>query len=360
MANKVQRWFDLLAALLRRNYPVSFEDLIREVPAYQDSGQSADTRRRMFERDKDELRTFGVPIETADIGDEQLGYRLDRKNFYLPYLEVLRDGHVAHRPTPVDKFGYRSLPTLAFEPDELRAIQDVAPRLKTLGIAGILDDARSALRKLGADLPLNVPDAGPEHPGAHDASPAVAAAFDPLAASLDARKRVTFTYRSLNSGTHSSRTVEPYGLFFLGHTWYLAAPETGQTVVKNFRLSRMADVSVNAQKPGTPDYQIPTDFDLREHARSRQAWELGSADVIEATVEVINHNGAARAITRLGEPVAGHPNRRVFRVRRLDPFARWLLGFAGAARPLAPPALIERYRAIAQETLHIYEKEGAA
>ena len=78
MANKVQRWFDLLAALLRRNFPVSFEDLIREVPAYQDSGQSADTRRRMFERDKDELRTFGVPIETADIGDEQLGYRLDR------------------------------------------------------------------------------------------------------------------------------------------------------------------------------------------------------------------------------------------------------------------------------------------
>jgi hypothetical protein len=31
---KLQRWIDLLAALLRHHFPVSFEQLVREVPAY--------------------------------------------------------------------------------------------------------------------------------------------------------------------------------------------------------------------------------------------------------------------------------------------------------------------------------------
>ena len=358
MATKVQRWIDLLAALLRRHGAISFEELSEDVPAYQGPAASFETRRRMFERDKDELRTFGVPIETVDGNDDQKAYRLDRKHFYLPYLEVLREGEVIHRPDPVDKFGYRSLPTLAFEPDELRALQDVAPRLQTLGVATLLDDARSALRKLGADLPINGPDAGPEAAVTDPVPPRVDKAFDTIAEALEARKRVTFTYHSLNSRTTTLRTVEPYGLFFLGHVWYLAAVEQGDTQIKNFRLSRMSDVSCNRRQPGTPDYEIPASFDLREHARSREAWQLGSADVFVAVVEVLNHTGAARALTRLGEPVDGAPTHRTFRVRRMDTFARWLLGFAGTAIPLSPPALVERYHAIARETLALYE--GAA
>jgi predicted DNA-binding transcriptional regulator YafY len=191
-------------------------------------------------------------------------------------------------------------------------------------------------------------------------------AFDTLAEALEARKRVTFTYHSLNSRTTTPRTVEPYGLFFLGHAWYLAGSEVNReqetghrdVVVKNFRLSRMSDVSCNRRQPGTPDYEIPATFNLREHARSREAWQLGSADVFVAVVEVTNHTGAARALTRLGEPVDGAPAHRTFRVRRMDTFARWLLGFAGSATPLSPPALVERYHAIARETFALYH--GAA
>jgi proteasome accessory factor B len=71
-APKIQRWIDLLAALLRRHYPATFEELIRDVPAYGGS-QSQDARRRMFERDKDELRGFGVPIETMRALDRGAG-----------------------------------------------------------------------------------------------------------------------------------------------------------------------------------------------------------------------------------------------------------------------------------------------
>lgn len=346
MAQKIQRWLDLLAALLRRNYPIPFEELIRDVPGYQDSDQAAETRRRMFERDKDELRAFGIAIRTVDLGDNETGYGLDRKEFYLPYLEVLADGRAGGQTDKVDRFGYRALPTLAFEPDELRVLTEVGPRLRNLGIPSLLDDARSALRKLGADLPLEKP--GP----AADAG--YGNAFDLLDEALERRKRVSFGYRSLSAGTQATRMVGPYGLFFLGHQWYLVAAESDGTI-KNFRLSRMENVSVNGKRPGTPDYEIAESFDLRQHARSRRAWELGDADALEAVVRIVEPTGVARGAARLGEPVPGHPDERVFRVRRLDVFTRWLLGFAGAVAPISPEELVKEYQSLAQLTLAQYE-----
>lgn len=351
MATKLQRWIDLLAALLRRNYPVSFEELIRDVPGYQDPDQEPESRRRMFERDKDGLRGFGIPILTRDIGDNEIGYLLRRTDFYLPYLSVLEDG----RPIPigraVDRFGYRSLPTLAFEPEELRAIEEVGRRIPGLRVPSIFDDVRSALRKLGASPPPAEPEA--------TTSAALAAVFDRLNDALGRRKRVTLAYHSFHSESRATRVLEPYGLFFLGHHWYLAAVEQGQEVVKNFRLSRMSDVAVNGLRPGTPDYTIPETFVLRDHARSRQAWELGASDATEATVAIVTANGATRAVARLGEEVDGHPDRRSFRVRRLDPFARWLLGFAGGVTPIAPAELVTLHQEMVRNTLARYQG-GAA
>ena len=65
---KIQRWIDLLAALLRHHYGLTVERLVDEVPAYA-AATSADARARMFERDKAELRALGVPIATKPIDD---------------------------------------------------------------------------------------------------------------------------------------------------------------------------------------------------------------------------------------------------------------------------------------------------
>lgn len=351
MASKIQRWVDLLAALLRRRYPATFEEIAQDVPGYQDPDQQPEARRRMFERDKDELRRFGVPIVTHQNDDHEAGYQLRAGDFYLPYLHLLEEGRERPLEPRLDRDGYRALPTLAFEPDELAAIGELAGRLPALGVPSILDDARSALRKLGAVPP---PPAGEPVPAR-----TVGVTFDLLNDALERRKAVSFSYRSLNSGSHGTRQAHPYGLFFLGHHWYLAAVEDGAAVVKNFRLSRMDDVAVNPRQPGTPDYAIPEGFRLREHAQSKQAWELGSVDAFEAEVEVVHPNGATQAVLRLGQPVAGHERRRCFQVRRGDTFARWVLGFAGAVRPVAPPALVARCLDLARETLARYEG-GAA
>ena len=107
---------------------------------------------------------------------------------------------------------------------------------------------------------------------------------------------------------------------------------------------------MNAKKPGTRDYEIPPTFDLRAHARSRQAWELGSGDSTFAVIQLRVGRGAASAAFRLGEEVEGSPRLRRFRVRRIDAFVRWLLSFAGDLVPVAPQEVVDEYRELVRQT----------
>jgi hypothetical protein len=120
----------------------------------------------------------------------------------------------------------------------------------------------------------------------------------------------------------------------------------------------MSQVEVNAKRAQSADFEIPADFRLREHARSREAWALGDAGVTEAVVELRAGRGAARPAEQLGAPVEGHPNRRRFEVRRLDAFARWLLSFGGDLRPVAPAGLVEAFETLARRTAAVYADGG--
>ncbi len=348
-APKLQRWIDLLAALLRRQYAVTFEEIVAEVPAYQKSPSKV-ALRRAFERDKDELRSFGVPLVTVMSEGEVSGYRLSARDFYLPYLSVVADG-APSRPRTVDRDGYRALARLAFEPAELEAVADAGRRVEQLGDPLLAAHARSAIRKLAADLPLDVAlqDAG--------ASPDVQGAdvFEPLSDALARRKRIEFRYRSMAANDESDRVAEPLGLFFVSQHWYLAARDTADGQIKNFRVSRIASASVNSDKPATPDFERPPAFDLREHSRSRQAWELGSGGELEAIVEFVAPGGVVQAAARLGAAVPDHPAQRQFRVRRLDAFVRWLLTLGDAVHPVAPTALLDEYARQVRDTLALYE-----
>ena len=345
---KIQRWIDLLAALLRRRFPASLEELARDVPGYS-AGQNKTALRRTFERDKDELRAFGIPIETVTASEgEVVGYRLQPHHFYLPYL-TLRSATGPTKAKKVDQYGYHALSQLAFEPDELSAVIDAAARVRQLGDPLLAEHADSALRKLAVDLPVDAAAPQPELvPARAKASPDVLAT---LGQALERRKQITFSYHGMGDGGDSRRMVEPFGLFFLNQHWYLAARNSGEPTVKNYRVNRITDLSVNSSRPSTADYEIPTGFDLRDHARSRQAWELGTGDAIDAVVHFRAKSGAAAAALRLGEQIQGSPDNRGFRVRRTESFARWLLSFAGDIVPVSPRALVDEYQGLVRETL---------
>ena len=57
----------------------------------------------------------------------------------------------------------------------------------------------------------------------------------------------------------------------------------------------------------------------------------------------------------VGAPVDGQPGQRIYRVRSLERFVRWLMSLAGAALPVSPPELVESYRGALRAALRYYE-----
>jgi proteasome accessory factor B len=358
---KLQRWIDLIAALLRHHYGATLAELKTMVPGYGGKRAQA-TVDRMFERDKDELRAVGIPIrsrlEDTDEGQDQR-YYIKASEMYLPYLALVGRAKASTRLPPP---GYRTLPTLAFEPDELSALVRAAQKAKAVGDPALARDAESALQKLTHDLGLalgavlgeseehavRIPERG--------GAPSVGVLGDALLR----RKRVEFTYHSINRDATETRTVEPYGLFFASGHWYLAGRDAAADGLRSFRVSRMERVSANDKKPQSVDYEIPRDFHLSEHARSKEPWELGDDAPQEMIVEIRGTKGASVAARTLGEPVVGEPNRRCFHVRRIDSFARWIMSFAGDVVPVAPPELIEQYRTVLASTAALYNDAESA
>lgn len=367
---KLQRWTDLLAALLRRKFPASFDEFRDEVAGYsRRAGEETEASdapppnaasvMRMFERDKDELRALGVPLESVkdDDGVPSL-YRLASRQFYLPFLQLVHEKQAGAGKRPQGP-GYQSLPTLAFEPDELDMLVRAARRVSALGDASLAHEAATAMRKLAHDLPID------------EASPAtelIAASQVPDSATLDALsdalhrgKSVTFTYHSMQRDETAARTVDPYGLAFLSGHWYLIGRDHDADAIRHFRVSRVNAPRANAARSQTADFKIPTDFDLAGHAKSQRAWELGDAEQREVVVRFHAETGATMAAMQLGEPVAdGDEFLRRFRVRRPDTFARWILGFAGAAHIERPREMAARVHAMAAGTLAVYADRSAS
>jgi predicted DNA-binding transcriptional regulator YafY len=365
---KLQRWTDLLVALLHHRAGLPFDDLAREVPAYGRAlaapGANPDSVKRTFERDKAELKELGVPIETiGDEGDEDTRYRVRSTDFYLPYLAMATPRGVA-APAKVHRYGYHSLETLAFTPEELLAIADAVARARQLGDPALRADVDSAMRKLAFDLPLDGVVAQDE---AHLVPPRAAAdpaVLEQLGHALLHRKRVRITYRAMETDQESERHVEPWGLFWANGHWYLAARDTARDALRNYRVNRVSAVRPENTRVAAADYEIPGTFNLREHARTRQPWELGEGDAIEATVELRHDTGAVRAAAALGtvvEAVAeGARERRRYAVRRPDAFARWLLSFAGGLVPVSPVGLVEEYRRQLAATVAVYAGDSLA
>jgi proteasome accessory factor B len=371
---KLQRWIDLLAALLRHHYGLTFERLKTEVPTYAASTDAA-ALARMFERDKDELRAFGIPITTSEPNDDEpQRYFIDRREMYLPYLTLAsmapgtsrasqgsRSSLAVHDSPPQKRReGYRSLPELAFEPDELRALVLGAREVSRIGDAAMAADAESALRKLAYDLDLPVGSVLGENGGGVvvPREPATIARIRVLGEAVLRLKRVTFRYRSMANDTAAERTVEPYGLFFVSGHWYLAARDIHKDDVRNFRVSRMDYVEMNEKKPQSADFQVPSSFRLAEHARARGPWELGEGDGEEMIVHFRGDSGVTVAAEKLGVVSSLGDRHRAFQVKRLDSFVRWLLSFAGEVVPVSPQRLVDEYRETARATFAAYSVES--
>jgi proteasome accessory factor B len=308
---KSERLLNLIVMLLETTHPVTAEQIHRTIPGY---GQDSwDTFKRMFERDKEELREMGIPVELSSIDawETEQGYRIPKDRYYLPDLHL--------------------------EPDELAALW-LAAGLLRMSDPG---PARSALMKLTEGAP-------PETEGNLSwltadmglAAPNLSTALESVAA----RKRITFPYRSKQ--TVRPRTVDPYGLTHRRGRWYLIGHDSDSEEIRSFRLDRV-EGSIHLAHPSRPgpEFEIPEDFSLQGYME-RPPFVLGAVPE-QATVRF--DPSTAWWVERTSpwlrlEPSEDLSATAVVEVSDDSGFISWLLGFGEGAEVLEPPRLRELTR----------------
>ena len=83
MSRKSERLVNLVIALLATRRSLTKSEIFRTIDGYDGSEESME---RMFERDKDELRSLGIEIEVSGLDplfDDELGYRIRPENFAM-------------------------------------------------------------------------------------------------------------------------------------------------------------------------------------------------------------------------------------------------------------------------------------
>lgn len=235
---KLDRLLNLTAALLETRVPLTAEELRERVPGYNDVSGAA--FRRTFERDKDDLRELGVPVETVTV----------------EHVDPPRSGYTIRRSD-------YELEDPGLEADELAALHLAATTVQLEGLGA--DGADQALRKLGG-----LPDRPSAGGAALGAVPAPAPLADLFRAALE-RRVVTFDY----GGT--TRTVQPHRLQFERGHWYLNGHDVDRNAVRSFRLDRFAGEPVSGD---AGSFDRPADV---TGVRLRP-WEFGEGEPRAADV----------------------------------------------------------------------------
>jgi len=224
--SRAERLLNLLMALRGTRTGLD-RDQIRAVVRGYDPSAAPEAFERMFERDKDELRSMGVPVHTVtDASGVVTGYRID---------------------------GEWTMPPLDLDRAQL-AVLGLAARVWQS--AELAPAALNALRKVEARLGM-VTDAGGSAPiaGLSADSPVLGA----LITACSSRSPVEFRYRKAPGAEPELRHVEPWGVVWWRAHWYLVGHDRDRAGVRVFRASRIEGAVRDLE--GT--FSVPEGFDPR-------------------------------------------------------------------------------------------------
>ena len=295
----LERLLNLVALLLEARTPLTFEQ-IRGTLSDAYGQQDKDSAKRMFERDKDTLRDYGIPLElvATDIWEVEQGYTIPKEKYYLPEI--------------------------AFSPEELAALFVAAQT------GGGSDPAERAVRKLlyGAD--------GGVLAGLTGGPLASGTPGTLLLAAADAaqrRRRVGFGYRT-SRGSANHRDVDPYAMLCRGGHWYLVGLDRERDAVRAFRLTRFTTDIADAGEGSEPS---PT-FRAADHVQAGP-WGVGAPSA-SATVafapEIVWWATAGLAGAPTAEPGPDGWTEVTLPMADVADLAGWVLQFGPDAHVVEP------------------------
>ena len=245
--DRTERLLNLVICLLGASRPVSRAALRGTIPGYADA-PTDEAFERMFERDKDELRQMGIPIDTVvNVQGEVEGYLIDQDAYAMPSID--------------------------FDAAE-RAVLGVAARVWSE--AALTSEAGAALRKIEATAGGRWSPLMPGRPGSgEDALPQ-------LWEAIRSHRAVRFDYLARGRESVEERILEPWATAYREGAWYVVGLSRERGAGRAFRLSRI-------QGPVT---RLAEEFTPAEHGDIERLLE----DLVEP---------ATRGIARVRLPDAG-------------------------------------------------------
>ncbi|MEC3917215.1 helix-turn-helix transcriptional regulator [Nocardia sp. CDC160] len=323
--SKVERLMNLVIALLSTRQFLTAERIRDSVAGYEESA-SDEAFSRMFERDKNELRDLGIPLEIGPVSrySSVEGYRINRDAYELPDIDLTSE--------------------------EAAAVAVAVQLWESPELAAAAEGAMLKLRAAGIHVE---PDAGVS---AVPAVPARTRGSEPvlgkLLAAIDAGRSVKFKHRQ-SHGDPVERDVQPWGVVTHHGRWYLVGHDNVRDAQRVFRISRI-DEDVTEYGPANAVHK-PEDLDLRAVVA-----EVTAQTPITGSATVWVADGRGQEIRRLGpimeERVLGGRKGSIVEVpiRSRDWLARLITGLGADALVLAPEDLrdnvIARLKSVLERT----------
>ncbi len=301
-ARKSERIMNLTICLLMARRFLSKEHIRGVVEGY--AGLSDSAFERSFERDKDELRQLGVPLETGSndpLFPDDIGYRIRRGDFELP-------------PVAFDAEETAALGVAAGVWEQARLAGHTVRAIAKLRAAGIEPDAsRAAAWAVSVDVPEP--------------------AFEQLWEANLNGYRVRFRYKDVD------RHVEPWHLVNRRGAWFLIGLDLGRGEGRSYKLSRIQN-EPTLDTEGPPIVRPPDEV-IDSHLAA-----LEPADDDTYAVVALR-DGAAAGLRRRAEALPDRPvpsGFTAYRVRLAGDAVGELAALADGVLVLEPPTLVDAVR----------------
>jgi len=227
VSRKTERLVNLTIALLATKRYITKSEIFRTVDGYEGSDES---KERMFERDKDDLRNLGIEIEVGTFDplfEDESGYRIKPENYQFQLGEV----------------NAQEITLLSLAAEAWRG-------------ASMGPSALSALNKLHAigiesDTELLL-----------DLAPAIINQDSNLAIAISAiTSKTVLSFSYLNEDLQSqSRALEPYAVTSRYGHWYIFGNDLDRKASRLFRLDRVSGELKLQGKSGA--FEIASEVDV--------------------------------------------------------------------------------------------------
>lgn len=264
-ASKSERLVNLVILLLVARTYLSKERIRESIEEYRTTS-SMEAFEKKFERDKDELRALGIPIELGYVDpffEDEQGYRIKRDAFELPEITL--------------------------DPDEAAVVGLAARVWQHAGLAESTSAAVLKLRAAGVDVDREAIDV------VAPTVPTDDAAFDPMLSATLSRTPVRFGYRRPGEREATERHLQPWGVVTARHRWYVVGLDTDRGEPRMFRLSRVVGEVATDGRPGS--YTVPEGTDVRALTETLTPARESTEVVVRA------RQGSAQGLRRLADEI---------------------------------------------------------